>query len=343
MKKLLGLTAVAALTLAGALSAHAAEVTLTIHHFLSPKSPAQVKMLEPWAKRVEKDSNGRIEVKIFPSMALGGKPPELYQQVRDGVVDIVWTVPGYTPGVFPRTEVFELPTVHTGDPRATNAAIQDIFPMIADDFKDVKPLLVHVHKGNALHTVDKKVLTLADVKGMKIRTPSRTGGWMIEQWGADPVGMPLPTLPQALSKGVVDGALVPFEIFPPFKLAELTKYSQVGQTDERFGTSTFLFAMNKDSYNRLPDDLKAVIDKNSGPAFSAEMGEVWEQVEKPGEAQQEKSGGEIIHLDAEAKAAFDAAGEKVVARWIEEANKRGIDGKKLVEAARKAIATHSGN
>ncbi|MCF8466857.1 MAG: TRAP transporter substrate-binding protein [Sneathiella sp.] len=341
MKKLLSLSVVTAMAVMGAISVHAAEVTLTIHHFLGPKSPAHVKMLQPWAERVEKDSGGRIEVKIFPNMALGGKPPELYQQVRDGVVDIVWTVPGYTPGVFPRTEVFELPTVHNGDAKATNAAIQEIYPLIAEDFKDIHPLLVHVHAGNALHTVDKKVMSLNDVKGMKIRTPSRTGGWMIEAWGADPVGMPLPTLPQALSKGVVDGGLVPFEIFPPFKLAELTKNSLVGEKDERFGTSTFLFAMNKDSYNRLPGDLKAVIDKNSGPAFSEEMGVVWNEVEKPGMGMQEKSGGEIVHLDATAKAAFDAAGEKVVERFVEEVGKRGINGQQLVDDARKAIAKNS--
>ncbi|MAL80309.1 MAG: C4-dicarboxylate ABC transporter substrate-binding protein [Sneathiella sp.] len=341
MKKFFGLSLMAAFAIGGAIAAQAAEVTLTVHHFLSPKAPAQTKMLEPWAQRVSEASNGRIEVKIFPSMSLGGKPPELYQQVRDGVVDIVWTLPGYTPGVFPRTEVFELPTVHKGDARATNAAIQEIFPMIAEDFKDVKPLLVHVHAGNALHTTSKKVTSLADVKGMKIRTPSRTGGWILEEWSADPVGMPLPDLPQSLSKGVVEGALVPFEIFPPMKLAELTKYSLVGGNNERFGTSTFLFAMNKDRYNKLPDDLKKVIDDSIGAAFSEEMGVAWNDVEKPGEGMQEKSGGEIIELDADAKAAFDTAGEKVVAKWIEEANSRGIDGKKLVEEARKAVAHHS--
>ena len=117
MKKLLGLTLATAMAVTGAISAHAAEITLTLHHFLSPKAPAHTKMLQPWADKIAKDSNGRIEIKIFPSMALGGKPPELYQQVRDGVVDMVWTVPGYTPGVFPRIEVFELPTVHREMPR----------------------------------------------------------------------------------------------------------------------------------------------------------------------------------------------------------------------------------
>ncbi|MDX1486498.1 MAG: C4-dicarboxylate ABC transporter substrate-binding protein, partial [Alphaproteobacteria bacterium] len=99
----------AALAAAVALStgAEAAEVTLTAHHFVSPKASTQTHLMVPWAKRVEAQSKGRIAVKIFPSMSLGGKPPELYRQVRDGTVDIIWTLIGYTPGVFPRAEVFE--------------------------------------------------------------------------------------------------------------------------------------------------------------------------------------------------------------------------------------------
>ncbi|WP_319799778.1 type 2 periplasmic-binding domain-containing protein [Roseobacter weihaiensis] len=126
-------------------AAHAQEFTFSIQHFLSPKAPAQTVLIEPWAKAVEEASDGRIAFEIFPAMALGGAPPELYSQVRDGVVDIVWTLPGYTPGTFPRLEVFELPSVHLGDARATNLAIQDMMDDLAADFEDVHPLLVHVH------------------------------------------------------------------------------------------------------------------------------------------------------------------------------------------------------
>lgn len=320
----------------------AAEVTLTIHHFLGPTSPAHKFFIEPWAKRIEEQSNGRIEFEIFPSMSLGGKPPELYRQVRDGVADIVWTLIGYTPGVFPRSEVFELPTVHKGSARATNLAIQDNFKLIAEDFKDLRPILVHVHAGNAIHLRDNPLRSVTDVRGLKLRTPSRTGAWLIEAWGAEPVGMPLPALPQALSKGVVDGALVPFEIVLPLKLHELTKYSIEGGDGSRFGTSVFLYAMNKERYENLPDDLKAVIDANSGAVIAEEIGKVWDEVEAPGKAAQEKSGGTVFGLDAAAKATFDALGETVVGRWVEEAKKAGVDSRALVEAARAAVAKHSG-
>jgi len=318
-------------------SAQAQEVTLTLHHFLSPKASTHTKLIEPWAKKIEADSNGRIKI----SMSMGGKPPELYRQVRDGFADIVWTLPGYTPGVFPRTEVFELPTVHRGDARATNLAIQENFAMIADDFKDVKPLLIHVHAGNALHTVSKSVSSVADVKGLKLRTPSRTGAWMIESWGAEPVGMPLPALPQALSKGAVDGALVPFEIFPPFKLQQLTKYSVEGADKSRFGTSVFMFAMNKGRYDALPDDLKKIIDDNSGAALAGEMGTIWNAVEAPGKKMQKESGGEVIELGSDAKGSFDALGQSVVDRWVEDVSGKGIDGSALVKAARASIAKFS--
>lgn len=321
--------------------AQAAEVTLTVHHFLSPKSIAQTKLIEPWAQAIEAQSNGRIEVEIFPSMSMGGKPPELYRQVRDGAADVVWTLIGYTPGVFPRSEVFELPTVHRNSAEATTLAIQDVFELIAPDYDDLKVLLVHVHAGNALHMRDTKVGKIADLDNLKLRTPSRTGAWMIEAFGAEPVGMPLPALPEALSKGTVDGALIPFEIFPPFKLQDLTKYSIVGPDDTRFGTSVFLFAMNKERYEQLPDDLKAVIDDTSGMALAEKAGAAWDEAETPGEAAQIESGGEIVTLTSAAMAPFQTQGETVVERWTTEMADQNIDGDELVKAAREAIAKHS--
>lgn len=341
MRKLCLLATGLVMAVGASLPARAAEVTLTVHHFLGENSPTHKDFVKPWADRVEAQSKGRIKIEIFPSMAMGGKPPELYRQVRDDAADIVWTLIGYTPGVFPRTEVFELPTVHRGSSIATNLAIQDTYGMIADDYKDIKPILIHVHAGNMIHTREKAIHSLDDVKGLKLRTPSRTGAWLIESWGAEPVGMPVPALPEALSKGTVDGALVPFEIFLPLKLQELTKYSIEGADGSRFGTSVFLFAMNKGRYDSLPADLKKVIDDNSGRAIAEQIGKVWMDVEKPGEKAQIASGGEIIRLPPEAKAKFDASGQTVEKRWIEEAKSKGIDAQALVDAARKAVLSHS--
>ncbi len=316
---------------------HADNVTLTVHHFLSSKAPPHARFIEPWTRQIEQASNGRIKFEIFPAMSLGGKPPELYGQVRDGVADIVWTLGGYTPGVFPRTEVFELPSVHTGSAAATTAAIQENFSLLTEDFTDVHPLLVHAHAGNLLHMRNKRVTSVDDLKGLKIRTPTRTGGWMIESWGAEPVGMPVPAVPQALSKNNIDGVLVPFEIVPAIKLQELTEYSILGADGSRFGTSVFMFMMNKARYNQLPDDLRLIIDKHSGAAIAGQVGELWDEMETPGKKMQIDSGGEIIGLTAAAKAKFDALSQGIEERWATEATDRGIDATTLIESTKASV------
>ncbi|MEM0906806.1 MAG: TRAP transporter substrate-binding protein [Pseudomonadota bacterium] len=319
----------------------AQDFTFSIHHFLSPKAPAHTVLLEPWVAAVEEASGGRIAFEIFPSMALGGRPPELYSQVRDGVADLVWTLPGYTPGTFPRTEVFELPNVHGGNAQATNLAIQDLMGDLATDFDDVHPILVHVHAGNALHLADGSVDGISDFEGLKVRSPSRTGAWMLEALGAEPVGMPVPALPQALSKKTVDAGLVPFEVAIPLGLAELTSGSVELDGNKRFGTATFLFAMNKQSYDQLPDDLKKIIDDHSGLALAGKMGEAWDNIEPIGRKMAVDAGNSVSTLSAEESAQFDAPFETVAERWVQEADQQGIDGAALLAKARDAVARHT--
>ncbi len=341
MRRLSMAAGLVAMWVAGGVAAQEPEVTLTVHHFIGPKAPTQAAFIEPWARRIEEQSNGRIKIEIYPSMSLGGAPPELYSQVRDGVADIVWTLPGYTPGVFPRTEVFELPTVHGGSAEATSRAIQDVFDMIAPDFEDVHPILIYAHAGQVLHMVDTPVHHVEDLAGLKLRIPSRTGAMLIEAWDAQPVGMPVPDLPQALSKHVVDGALVPYEIVLPLKIHELTNYSIEGPDGRRFGTSVFAFLMNKERYESLPDDLKAIIDANSGAAIAGEFGAVWDGVEKPGKDATIASGSEMIVLDDEEMAGFDERSQEVEKRWLEDMAAKGIDGQALLDAAKAAVAAHT--
>lgn len=322
-------------------AAIAQEFTFSIHHFLSPRAPAQTLLIEPWAKSIEEASGGRIAFEIFPAMSLGGTPPELYSQVRDGVADVVWTVPGYTPGTFPRTEVFELPGIHLSDARATNLAIQDLMEILLPDYVGIHPLLVHVHSGNALHFSDGSAESLSDLEGLKIRSPSRTGAWMVEELGAEPVGMPVPALPEALSKGTVDAGLVPFEVAIPLGLADLTSASVEMAEGARFGTSTFLFAMNLDSYNSLPDDLKQIIDDHSGAAIAAEMGEAWNGIEPVGIQRALDAGNSVTQMTSEATAEFDAPFDATVQRWVDEAAVVGIDAEALLGSARSTIAEYT--
>ncbi|MEK9831878.1 MAG: C4-dicarboxylate ABC transporter, partial [Rhodospirillaceae bacterium] len=115
--------AVAALTLGAGPSA-AQEVTLRMHTFIPPVANPGKTFLIPWAEKIGKDSGGRLKIQPFWAMQLGGKAPQLLDQARDGVVDIVWTLPGFSPGRMPEVEPFELPFVHK-DALSTTLALQD--------------------------------------------------------------------------------------------------------------------------------------------------------------------------------------------------------------------------
>lgn len=339
-KRRLLATSGAALLLSAGL-ATAQEFTFSIHHFLSPRAAAHTQLIVPWAAAIEEASEGRIKFEIFPAMALGGAPPELYSQARDGFADVVWTLPGYTAGAFPRSEVFELPNVHGGDAVATNLAIQELFDEVAEDFSDVQPLLLHVHSGNALHINGDPVEEVADFAGLKIRSPSRTGAWMLEELGAEPVGMPVPALPQALSQNNVDAGLVPFEIAIPLKLAELTDASVQLSDGDRFGTATFLLAMNQDSYNSLPADLQQIVDEASGAALAAVMGEVWNRIEPVGIQIAEDAGNSVTELSPEVTAELQGRFEAVSDRWLSETGDVGFDNAALLQAAKDAVARNA--
>jgi TRAP-type C4-dicarboxylate transport system substrate-binding protein len=334
--------AVAAACAALAAPAAAQTINLKLHHFLGPKAPAHGQMLVPWAERVEKAAGGKVKIEVFPSMSLGGKPPQLINQARDGVVDIVWTVNGYTANLFPRSEVFELPFVHTNNATATNLAMRAMYERhLKPEYQGVHPLFLHVHAGQAIHMVDKEVRTPDDLKGLKMRIPTRTGAWIIEALGASPVGMPVPDLPQALSKKVIDGAFIPWEIIPPLKLQDMTKFQIEGPNRMRFGTTTFQVSMNQKRWDSLPADVQKAFTAQSGEAWVREVGQIWTKSEDFGLGLALKAGNKHIQLTEAELAAFRAKLEPVVQRWIDEVKSQGIDGAALVKEARSQIAKYS--
>lgn len=330
---------------AQAAGAKAQDHTFKLHHFLGAQAPAHTQMLEPWAKAVEENSGGKVAIEIFPAMTLGGRPPELIQQARDGVVDLIWTVNGYTPGLFPRTEVLELPFVYVNDPVAANLALYDLYNDgdIAEDYKGVEPMFLHVHAGQAIHMRDKAVRTPADLADMDMRIPTRTGAWIIEALGANPKAMPVPELPQALAKGVVDGAFIPWEIIPPLKIQDQTDYQIEGHDGARFGNTVFQVSMNKARWDALPDDIKQAFRDASGADWVAEVGRIWRKTDDFGIDLATKAGNEHIVLTEEETDAFRAELEPVVQRWVDDVGGKGIDGAALVDKARARIAEHGGN
>jgi TRAP-type C4-dicarboxylate transport system substrate-binding protein len=332
----------AALAVAGTSLASAQEFTFKLHHLLGAKAPAQTNMLEPWAKQVEENSGGRVKIEIYPAMTLGGTPPELVQQARDGVVDLIWTVNGYTPGQFPRTEVFELPGVYLNDIKAANLAMYDMFESdLKDDYKGLEVMWLHVHAGQAIMSVDKEVRSPADLEGMKMRIPTRTGAWVIEALGAAPLAMPVPEVPSALSKGVVDATLLPWEIIPPLKLQNQIDYFIEGHDQTRLGTTTFQVSMNKARWDGLPDDIKKAFRDASGRDWWGEVGDIWRGGDDFGIKMATDAGKTHIMLsEAETQAFIDAL-EPVQQRWIGEVHAKGLDGAALVAKAKELVAKNT--
>lgn len=340
-RSLLGLTAAAALaTGLGTVPALAQEVTLKLHQFLPAQANVPKYVLDVWADKVEAESNGRIKIDRFPAMQLGGKPNELYDQVVDGVADIVWTVAGYTPGRFPRAEVFELPFIMT-NAEATSRAYWDLYEsdMKDADYKDVHMIGVWVHGPGVIHSKT-PITDVADLNGVKLRAPTRTTNMLFSQLGATPIGMPVPAVPESLSKGVIDATVIPWEVTGALKVAELVG-NHTEFPDAALYTTSFVFAMNKDKYDSLPDDLKAVIDANSGAEFSAFAGKTMAEYDAPSRQIAVDRGNNIIELTPEQVDAWKAAAAPVIEQWKTEMTAQGIDGADLVQRVEALIAKHT--
>ena len=312
-------------------AAQAADVTLRVHHFLPPVANTHTKVLVPWKKEVEEASGGRIAIEIFPAMQLGGKPPQLIDQARDGVVDIVWALPSYTPGRYPTAAGFELPFM-VSTAAGTTMAVQEFYEKhMRDEFSDVHPLMFHVHARGVIHT-KKPVEKIADLEGLKVRAPSRSIGKALETMGATPVFRPVPALPEALSKGVVDGAVIPWEITIPLKIAELVDNHLVTPGPRGLYTSVFVLAMNKAKYEGMPADLRKILDDHSGMHMAKWVGKVWDEIEAPGLAKA-KASGTVRELSADQVEKMRAVTASVRGDWIAEMKGMGKDGAALLKNA----------
>ena len=331
--------ALASVLAAAAGQAAAQQIVLKVHHMLPPTSNPQVNMIQPWCDKINKESNDRLKCQIFPAMQLGGTPPQLFDQVRDGVVDIVWTVPTYAAGRFSKAEVFELPfMVHTAK-SGSQALWQYVQKNAVDEFKGVKPILMHVHDGSLLHFTSKQVKTLEELRGLKIRAATRINARMLAALGATPVQMPLPQVPEALSKGVIDGAMVPWEGVPAIKLHEIVKYHlETPPGAPKFSNTIFVMGMNPARYESLPPDLKKVIDANSGLAMSAWAGEKgWDATVEPHRKLGRDRGNTFAVLSEAELQRWAKATENVDDEWVKEVSAKGADGKRLIQEARALI------
>lgn len=340
MKVLMTAAALGALA-ALAFPAAAQEVTMRYHHFVPPKAPPHARFAVPWSEKVEKESGGRIKIQVFPLMQLGGTPPQLVDQIKDGVVDIGFTLPGYTADRFPRSEVFEVPFLHT-NALATAQALQDYYDKyLQEEYREYHVLLLYTHDG-AVISVNKPIMKLEDFKGLKIRTANRGGGVFLRGVGATAVGSPVTELQSMLSKGVIDGVLLPYEIMPAFKIQELVhNHVDLSGRQPRIGTSVFMFAMHKKKYDSLPADLKKVIDNNSRRNIAAWAGQTWRDVEQPGINAAKAANNKFMTIPDAEVARIRTAVKPEIDKFLAELSRPGFDAAAAYADAQAMVAKYT--
>lgn len=336
------MVALAAVALSAA-TASAQQITLRLHQLLPAAAPIPKNFLAPWAEKVMKESGDRIKIELYPSMQLGGTPPQLFDQVKDGVVDLVWTLPGYTPGRFPGTEAFEMPFIAGTSAEQNSQAAWEYFEKhLQGEFKDVKMIAVHTHGPGLIHAKGNGVRKLEDMKGLKVRGPTRAVTNLIQALGATSVGMPVPAVPESLNKGVIDAAVIPWEVTTPLRISELVNTHTTFAGNRSLYVAFFMFAMNKAKYDSLPADLKKVIDDNSGMMASKWAGKVMDEGDIPGLEAARKRNNTIVALDAAETARWKKAADGVVDAWIKEMQGKGVDGKAMIDTTRALMVKYGG-
>jgi TRAP-type C4-dicarboxylate transport system substrate-binding protein len=320
--------------------ADAPQVTLKLHHAFSAVSPAHDKFLAPWARKVETDSGGRIRIDIFPSMQLGGAPTQLFDQARDGVVDIAWTMPGAMPGRFAKCEMFELPFVLSHRALVNSKAIEDFAAAdLQDEFREVRPLCFSCRDRGVLHT-PRAIKTTADLKGLRLHVPNRFAGESVHALGAQGVSAPALQVGVALSTHAIDGCLDPWDAVPGLRFQESLK-NHTDFAEHALSSTTFVLAMNKPSYERLPRDLKTVIDDNSGQAAASLAGAMWDIEAKAVAGTARDRGDLVLVMSAEETAPWRKATEPVVAAWQKQMKDKKIEGGKLLASVEALLAKYA--
>jgi TRAP-type C4-dicarboxylate transport system substrate-binding protein len=235
-------------------------------------------------------------------------------------------------------EVFELPFM-SANAEATSQASWEYFEKYAQkEFPGVRMLAVNVHDNGFVNTRDKQVKVLADFKGLKMRAPTRQTNKMLAALGAAPVAMPLPALSDALSKGVVDGYLLPWEVIPSIKAHELTKYhSETDPKSRALYTAVFTLQMNQAKYDSLPADLRKVIDANSGAALSKSFGQKWDASAPPARKLAVERNNTFYVIPAAELANWEKATANLDDEWVRDVTAKGQDGKMLLQSARDMI------
>lgn len=330
---LLCVLATVAIVSATAVSAQAQEKVLKVQTFFSPTTQSTVFWVD-WAEKINKKSNGRLKIEVFPSMQLGGKPGDLYNQARDGVVDGMFTLIDTNPGRFPKAGVYQLPSI-ADNAEIGSAAIMDMYlnsDWLKDEFDDLVVISLYTTPGNALNTKE-PVTKLSDFKGKRIRAATKPVTQVLEKLGAAAVGMPMPDAVQGMQQGVIDGIATSWAVSKAFKICDISDH----HTDlPGLSLGVIVFGLNKDSWRSLPKDLQDLLHEEATVALAREAGRSGDEVQEAGLKHCAESG-EIHRVDAAEYESWKKIWAPVTGEYVAELNGKGVKGDSLLADARALV------
>jgi TRAP-type C4-dicarboxylate transport system substrate-binding protein len=302
---------------------------LKIATFVPPMHSIWAGVVTPWAKEMESKSGGKLKVSLYPSMQLGGKPPELYRQMVQGIADIVFTLPGYTSADFPMMSLTELPGTATDAYDGTTKLWERLGKgMFAKEYADAKILMLWNSDNAGLMNRAKPIRSPSDVKGLRLRAPSEAQSKQVDFMGGIGVSMPITQVYQGIERGTIDGTQTPLSAMIDFKIHEVVKHYTVGTP---LGRSPFLLSMNKKRFEKLPADLRKLIDGTTGQKMSLNGAADYDKQNKAALELAKKSG-EVVELSKKEYNDWLAFFAPLIKSEAERVDKLGLDGTKLVQS-----------
>ena len=306
-----------------------APIDLKMASFVPPMHSIWAGVLIPWAKDIESKSGGKLKVSLYPSMQLGGKPPELYRQMVQGIADIVFTLPGYTSGDFPMMSLTELPgtakDAFDGTTKLWDRLKQGYFDK---EYADAKILMLWNSDNAGLMTKSKAIRGPADVKGLRLRAPSEAQAKQIDFMGGTGVSMPVTQIYQGVERGTIDGTQIPLSAMIDFKLHEVVKHYTVNTP---LGRSPFLVSMNKKRYEGLAGDLRKIIDDTTGQKLSLAGAKDYDK-QNGAALTLAKKEGQVVELSTKEHDAWLAFFAPLIKSEAARVDKLGLAGSKLVKS-----------
>lgn len=307
------------------------ETTTLSYSIFFPATHAQAIAAENWAKEIEKKSNGRIKINMFPGGTLT-KADETYNGIVSGIADIGMSCFAYTRGRFPLMEVLDLPIGYPDGMTATIAANELYKKMQPNELTDVKVLYLHAHGPGLLHT-KKPVKSMEDMKRLKVRSTGLSAK-VVTALGGIPVAMPQGSTYEALQRGVVDGTFAPIESLKGWKQGEVISHTtnSVG-----IGYSTGMYVvMNKNKWEALPSDIKDIFTDVSKRWIKIH-GEAWDSADRQGLEYTKSLENDIIELDSDESKRWIDAVKPILDEYVQEMKKMDLPGEKALSELQKLI------